>query len=180
MLFNRLEKSVNYQLLRYGLVYPYFFMTLAGRLRNKLIEAVRRAQADGLQKRQTLEHSTAERSCKIPNLWVYDRSVDEGIKIVDLNAITDEMEIHPYLFRKIIKVWYAQQMERYWTALRERNPYTFDENDKSLNLAGLFEDGDPTVFIVSDQDFVKFSEIVQIKDNTLQLLRHPMDIVFLS
>ncbi|HRK90024.1 MAG TPA: hypothetical protein PK152_12885, partial [Anaerolineales bacterium] len=57
MLANRLDKSVNYQLLRYGLVYPYFFMTLAGKLRDKLIEAVRRAQADGLQKRQALENS---------------------------------------------------------------------------------------------------------------------------
>lgn len=71
-------------------------------------------------------------------------------------------------------------MKRYWTSLREKTPYEFDENDKSLTLDGLFEDGDPTVFIVSDQDFVKLSEIIQIKDNTLQLLRNPMDIVFLS
>ena len=180
MLADRLEKSVNYQLLRYGLVYPYFFMTLAGKLRDKLIEAVRRAQADGLQKRQSIENSTAERTRKIPNLWVYDRSVVEGIKIADLKNITDETEIHPYLFRKIIKVWYAQKMQGYWTSLRDRSPYEFDENDKSLTLAGLFEDGDPTVFIVSDQDFVKLSEIIQVKDNTLQLMRHPMDIVFLS
>jgi len=90
------------------------------------------------------------------------------------------MEIHPYLFRKIVKAWYAQQMKRYWTALREKSPYAFDENNKSLALDGLFEDGDPTVFIVSDQDFVKLSEIVQVKENTLQLLRHPMDVVFLS
>ena len=157
-----------------------FFMTLAGRLRDKLIEAVRRAQADGLQKRQSLENSAAERTRKIPNLWVYDRSVGEGIKIADLKNITDETEIHPYLFRKIIKTWYAQKMQDYWTALRDRSPYKFDENDNSLNLAGLFEDGDPNVFIVSDQDFVKLSEIIQIKDNTLQLMRHPMDIVFLS
>jgi hypothetical protein len=179
-LSNRLEKSVNYQLLRYGLVYPYFFMTLAGRMRDKLIQAVRLAQADAATKRQALENSTAERTRKIPNLWVYDRSVAEGIKITDLKNITDEMEIHPYLFRKIVKAWYAQQMKCYWTALREKSPYEFDENDKSLKLDGLFEDGDPTVFIVSDQDFVKLSEIIQIKDNTLQFLRHPMDIVFLS
>lgn len=180
MLADRLEKSVNYKLLRHGLVYPYFFMTLAGRLRNTLITAVRRAQAEALQKRQALENSPVQRSRKIPNLWVYDRSVTEGVKIADLKTITDEMEIHPYLFRKIIKTWYAQQMDRYWTALREKSPYVFDENDKRLALAGLFEDGDPTVFIVSDQDFVKLSEIVQVKDGALQLLRHPMDIVFLS
>ncbi len=180
MLSTRLEKSVNYQLLRYGLVYPYFFMTLAGRLRDKLIEAVRRAQADALQKRQALENNAVERSRKIPNLWVYDRSVAEGIKIADLKNITDEMEIHPYLFRKIAKTWYSQRMQLYWNALRENSSYDFDENDKSLRLAGLFEDGDPTVFIISDQDFVKLSEIVQLKDGTLQLLRHPMDIVFLS
>jgi hypothetical protein len=179
-LANRLEKSVNYLLLRYGLVYPYFFMTLAGRLRDKLIEAVRRAQADAATKRQALENSAAERTRKIPNLWVYDRSVADGIKIADLKNITDEMEIHPYLFRKIAKTWYSQRMQLYWNALRENSPYDFDENDKSLRLAGLFEDGDPTVFIISDQDFVKLSEIVQIKDNTLQLLRSPMDIVFLS
>ena len=180
LLFGRLEKSVNYQLLRYGLVYPYFFMTLAGRMRDKLIEAVRLAQADASAKRQLLESSAAENASKIPNLWIYDRSPMDGIKIADLKNITDEMEIHPYLFRKIVKTWYAQQMRRYWTAMREKSPYAFDENDKSLALDGLFEDGDPTVFIVSDQDFVKLSEIVQIKDNTLQLLRHPMDIVFLS
>ena len=90
------------------------------------------------------------------------------------------MEIHPYLFRKIVKTWYAQQMGRYWTALRDKSPYEFDENDKRLEVSGLFEDGDPTVFIVSDQDFVKLSEVVQVKDGALQLLRHPMDIVFLS
>ncbi len=49
-----------------------------------------------------------------------------------------------------------------------------------MTLDGLFDGGDPTVFIISDQDFVKLSEIVQLKDGTLQLLRHPMDIVFLS
>ena len=71
-------------------------------------------------------------------------------------------------------------MGRYWTALREKSPYEFDENDKSLEVSGLFEDGDPTVFIVSDQDFVKLSEVVQVKDGALRLTRHPMDIVFLS
>jgi len=50
---------------------------------------------------------------KIPNLWVCDRSPIEGIKIADLKNITDEMEIHPHLFHKIVKTWYAQQMKRY-------------------------------------------------------------------
>lgn len=176
MLASRLEKSVNYQLLRHGLVYPYLFMTLAGRMRDKLIEAVRLAQSDALQKGQ----SAAGRPNKIPNLWVYDKSVTDGVKITDLKNITDEAEIHPYLFRKIVKLWYAQRMRQYWDALRENKSYVFDENDKNLILDGLFEDGDPYVFIVSDQDFVKLSEIVQVKDNTLRLLRQPMDIVFLS
>lgn len=176
MLASRLEKSVNYQLLRHGLVYPYLFMTIAGKLRDKLIEAVQLAQSDALQKKQ----SATGKSNKIPNLWVYDQTITEGIKIVDLKNITDEAEIHPYLFRKILKTWYAQKMQRYWSALRENRSYIFDENDKSLTLDGLFEDGDPYVFIISDQDFVRLSEIIQIKDNTLRLLRQPMDIVFLS
>jgi len=180
MLASRLEQSVNYQLLRRGLVYPYFFMTLAGRLRDKLIKAVRLAQADALKKAQALKKSTAKKLSKVPNLWVYDRAAIEGIKITDLKNVTDEMELYPYLFRKVVKTWYRQQMQRYWNALRDNSSYIFDEKDKSLTLDGLFKDGDPYVFIISDQDFVKFSEIVQLKDSTLRLVRQPMDIVFLS
>jgi len=179
-LADRLEQSANYQLLRRGLVYPYFFMTLAGRLRDKLIEATRLAQADAVKQAKALKKSTAKKPAKIPNLWVYDKAAGEGIKIADLKNVTDEMELYPYLFRKVVKTWYRQQMQRDWTALRDSSPYSFDEKDKSLIVESLFEDGDPYVFVISDQDFVKLSEIVQLKDDALRLTRQPMDIVFLS
>lgn len=179
-LASRLEHSVNYQLLRRGLVYPYFFMTLAGRLRDKLIEAVRLAQADALPTIQALKAGQIEPTPKRPNLWIYDQSTTTGITITDLNHVTEERELYPYLFRKVVKAWYRQHMHRYWDALRTNSAYTFDDTDRSLRIEALFEDGDPNVFIVSDQDFVKLSEIVQIQDSTLKLMRQPMDIIFLS
>jgi hypothetical protein len=179
MLASRVEQSANYQLLRRGLVYPYFFMTLAGRLRDKLAEAVRLAQADAVQQSQALKKNPLKPPAKAPNLWIYDKAAD-GLKIADLKIIIDEMELYPYLFRRVVKAWYRQQMQRYWIALRDNLAYIFDEKDKSVILENFFSDGDPYVFIISDQDFVKLSEVVQLKDNTLKLTRSPMDIVFLS
>jgi hypothetical protein len=48
-LLSRIEKSANYQLLRKGLVYPYFFMTLPRKLREKLAEAAKQAQVEATQ-----------------------------------------------------------------------------------------------------------------------------------
>lgn len=169
----RLESSANYQLLRLGLVYPYFFMTLAGRLRDKLATAAYLAQKEAA----TL--APAKKGSKLPNLWVYDKAGD-GIVIADLKQVTEEMELYPYLFRKVVKAWYRQQMERYWTALREGLAFVFDDKDKQVAVERLFSDGDPYVFVISDQDFVKLSEIVVCQGQTLRLLRPPMDIVFLS
>ena len=53
--------------------------------------------------------------------------------------------------------------------------------EAEVGNGGLLTENDQ-VFVKDGERcwFVKLSEIVQLKDNTLQLLRHPMDIVFLS
>jgi hypothetical protein len=155
----RLEQSANYQLLRKGLVYPYFFMTLAGKLRDKLAQAARQAQAEAV------------------NLWLRDQTV-EGVNITTLRRITDDYEIYPYLFRKIIKHWYQVRMERYWDALR--NGAAYKESGQSVNLKGFFDNGNPYIFVISDQDFVRLDSVVEIKRNRLRMTKYPFDIVFLS
>ncbi len=176
-LAERLKQSVNYQLLKEGLVYPYFFMTLAGKLRDVLIEGVKLAQASAKRKQTATTKLKANE--KIGNLWFYDKTAD-GIAVADLKMLTDEMEIYPYLFRKAVKAWYRQQMQQYWDAIRSGKPFAFDANDKRLAIAQLLDDGEPYVFVISEQDFVKLNEILVLKDNTLKLLYSPVDLVFLS
>ena len=174
-----LKQSVNYQLLKEGLVYPYFFMTLAGCLRDILMAGTKLAQTSAARKRAAVEKKPLKTPEKVPNLWFYDRT-DAGVKINDLKQVTDEMEIYPYLFRKLAKTWYRQQMQQYWEAVRAGKPFTFDPLDKRVSVERLLEDGNPYVFVISEQDFVKFNEIIELKGDTLRLRHLPLDLVFLS
>ena len=178
-LAERLEQSVNYCLLKEGLVYPYFFMTLAGCLRNVLISGVKLAQASAKRKLTSVAKTPLPTGQKVPNLWFYDQT-GTGMQINDLKQITEDQELCPYLFRKTVKAWYSQQMALYWDAIRTNKPYTCDAVKRPVLIEKLFADGDPYVFVVSEQDFVKFSEIVELKGDRLKLLYSPMDLVFLS
>lgn len=178
-LAERLKQSVNYQLLKAGLVYPYFFMTLAGSLRNIMMGGTKIAQYSARRKREYLQRKPEAAPEKVPNLWFYDLT-SEGVHISDLKQVTEDMEIYPYLFRKLAKTWYRQQMQMYWDAVRAARPFAFDPNDKRVAVEKLLEDGDPYVFVVSEQDFVKFSEVVYLKGDTLKLKYSPLDLVFLS
>lgn len=179
MLADRLKKSVNYLLLKEGLVYPYFFMTLAGKLRDVLSYGVKLAQDSAKRKIASLEKSPPKTPEKIGNLWLYDKTLD-GVVINDLKQLTEEMEVYPYLFRKTVKLWYRQQMQQYWDAIRAGKAFTFDANDKRVTIDKLLEDGDPYVFVMSEQDFVKLNEVLVLKGNTLKLRYSPADLVFLS
>ena len=111
------EASANYKLLEKGLVYPYFFMTLAAALREKLAEAAKKAGGS-----------------KDPNnLWANDKTA-RGVKIPTIDKITEDTVIFPYLFRKIIKS-YVQQKTKASVNLEKMfedgNPWVFvvDEKD---------------------------------------------------
>ena len=49
-----------------------------------------------------------------------------------------------------------------------------------IDLAQFFENGNPYVFVISDQDFVPWKEILLIEGRRLTLTKHPFDLVFLS
>jgi hypothetical protein len=164
-LLSRVERSANYQLLRRGLVYPYFFMTLPAQLREKLSEAVQHA----------MEEAASE---KAANLWACDKTV-AGLRITRLSDITDQYELYPYLFRRVIKHWYGTNQERYWEALQTGHAYSSDDED-GVSLKGFFDRGNPYVFIVGERDFLPLDEVVTISRDRLRMTRHPVDIVFLS
>lgn len=178
-LARRLKGSVNYQLLKYGLVYPYFFMTMAGSLRKLMTTATKQAQYSARRKREYLQRKPEAAPAKVANLWYYDRTPD-GLEVHSLHDVTEAMEVYPYLFRKLVKTWYGQQMAMYWDAIRAQVAFSFDPEDKRVTVEKLLDDGDPYVFVSSEQDFVRFSEIIELKNSTLKLKYSPMDIVFLS
>ncbi|MBN8639701.1 MAG: hypothetical protein J0M07_30570 [Anaerolineae bacterium] len=176
MLAAGLDVSANYQLLKQGLVYPYFFMTLPAKLRSKLAEAAQIAQREAAAQLEQFKGQPIPET--FSNLWLYDRAA-HGIEIDDLKRITDDFGIYPYLFRKIVKLWYATQMRRYWNAL-STNTDVAVQYDTRIDLTKLFEDGNPYLFVISDQDFVRLSEILRVEKGRLTLTKYPYDLVFLS
>jgi hypothetical protein len=150
-------------------------MTLPGRLRDKLSEAAQQAQAEAKQQARSLQE---EPSQEVANIWLYDKT-DAGIKVTSISKIHDQYEMYPYLFRKVIKHWYRKNMGKYWEALRKDRAYSLRGSSR-ISLTGFYEGGNPYVFIVSERDFVRLDEVVEIKRNTLKLTKYPFDIVFLS
>ncbi len=161
----RVNQSANYHLLEQGLVYPYYFMTLAGALREKLSTAVKAAQ-------KAATKSTS-------NLWAYDKTA-QGVKIPSIKTIAEETVIYPYLFRKVIKTQFRQNMELYWEALKYGKKFSYNSSDTSVDLGKFFDNGNPWVFVISDQDFVKLDEIIEMKNGTLRMKKQPSELVFLS
>ncbi len=161
-------ESLNYKLLRGGSVYPYFFMTLPAVLRNKLVEAARLAQRDaeaGLHD----EH---------PSVWTLDKCAD-GIIVDRLQVVTQENAMLPYIFRKIIQHWYRRRVDQYIDYLRglDEPPPGFDPH---ITLDGFFDDTNPYLFVVKDQDFVRLDHVLRIEGNHLMMTQYPYDLVFLS
>ncbi|MFN8439743.1 MAG: hypothetical protein U0175_03185 [Caldilineaceae bacterium] len=157
-LTERAEQSANYYLLQQGLVYPYFYMTLQAKLRNKLSAAVTQAQANAM-------------SSNTANLWHSDKSIP-GIVLSDIKLITQQSSlptdaslIYPYLFRKVLKFWYQN---------------TPDVTNTTVNLSNLCAKANPNIFVVSEADFVKLDEILDLTGNLLKMKKLPQDIVFLA
>ncbi len=160
-------QSVNYQLLRMGLVYPFFFMTLPAVLRNQLASAVREAR------------EAAARAAGKPNppanLWLIDRST-QGVELTSIRVLTTEQAIFPYLFRKIAQHFQRIDLERQRAAALSGVPVS----DESVPMDGFFNDANPHVFVISEQDFLRLDDVVEAKGTTLRMRRGPFDLVFLS
>ena len=164
------DKSANYALLRSGMIYPLYYMTLAGKLRRKLDEAVQAAQASAKAVISTPQTTPS-------NIWQLDRSTS-GVTLATLKAITDDNVVYPDLFRRILRYYQLVQMNAYWTALRSgaasvTPPTGFD-------LSKLFDGANPYVFVISDQDFVRMADVFEINGDSLRMKKSPADLVFLS
>jgi hypothetical protein len=162
-----LPSSLNHQMLKQGLVYPYYFMSLAGALRRTLDAAVKHAQ------------KAATRTVKTPppSLWRIDQTT-VGVNVVNMQTLVGEKAMLPYLFRRVVKLEYRQQMERYWQHLR--NPNAPIPPASATTFDNFFADGNPYVFVVSDQDFLRLGDVLSITGTTLRMSKLPQDIVFLS
>jgi hypothetical protein len=161
-----LSESLNYKMLALGMVYPYYFMSLAGILRKKLDAAVTQAR------------KTAQRKLRTPpsSLWRIDQTLS-GIDVQDMGTLVREKALYPYLFRRIIKLEYRQQMERYWLHLR--NPQAAPPA-AAVTLDNFFADGNPYVYVTSDGDFLRLRDVLTISGTTLRMTKSPHELVFLS
>ena len=162
--------SANYELLRSGMIYPLYYMTLAGKLRRKLDAAVQEAQATAKtlgDKVQTLP----------TNIWQLDRSTS-GVTLATLKAITDDNVVYPDLFRRILRHYQIVQMNAYWTALRSGAANVTPPT--GFELGKLFDGANPYVFVISDQDFVRLADVFEINGDSLRMKKSPADLVFLS
>lgn len=154
-----LKKSANYKLVATGLVYPYFFFTLAAKLRDTLMYAVQNAE------RQKM------------NIWAEDKT-DTGIVMNKFSQITGEFVILPYLFRRLIKHQYRRMMEGYWDAVAKKKSYK--PKIQTLFLDSFFEDSNPYIFMIKEREFKRLDEIVTVTKNKVKMTTHPGNIVFLS
>lgn len=155
--------SANYHLVQQGMVYPFFYMGLPASIRLPLLEAAQAAQGK-----------------LVPNaVWSHDHTV-EGVVLSSLEALYTDTVVYPYLFRRLVRQWYNKTMARYWNGIRYDVEALPDGGDLSLDLDGFFKEGDPWLFISSEQDFVHLSDILTVEHNRLQLAVYPYDIVFLS
>lgn len=159
----RIERSANFFLLEQGVVYPYFFMTLPASLRTRLIKAVDTAQAN---------------AANVDNLWSNDRTM-KGITVKNIAGVTEQVEMFPYLFRKLIKHAFRQDTLAYWDALENNNTGFVPDMDK-VSLSGYFDGGNPFVFLVKEKDFVKLEEILHVTKTRMTLKTTPQNMVFLG
>lgn len=156
-------KSANHHLLLTGTVYPFFYMGLPGAIRIPLMEAAKQAQQNPDQ----------------VDVWLHD-TTKNGVEIASLTSLYKDTVVYPYLFRRIVRQWYSKTLNRFWEGLRhDHNPLP-DGEDLGLDLDGFFEDGDPWIFLISEQDFLHLSDILDVSSTSLKLHTYPYDIVFLS
>ncbi|MEM7801732.1 MAG: hypothetical protein AAF633_21230 [Chloroflexota bacterium] len=189
---SRLARSLNYQLLEKGLVYPYFYMTLPSLFRKELIDATSKAikEANGLANNARLRNAALRESRraakmqglplpeKLPNVWIYDQTL-RGLKVRRLDDLVDKSEMWPYLFRKLLSAWHRDNTERYWQAV-ELGRQNEEIDWQLIDLDVFFQAGDAYVFTVSDRDFVRLSDVVEVTRGRLKMKIPPHEIVFLS
>jgi hypothetical protein len=162
-----LPNSVNYEMLALGQVYPYYFMSLAGVLRKTLDKAVTTARRNAARASKTAA----------PSLWRIDQTLS-GVDVQSMGVLVNEKALYPYLFRRVVKLEFRQQMERYWLHLR--NPASTPPPAAATTFDNFFADGNPYVYVTTDGDFLRLADVLTISGTTLKMSKSPHELVFLS
>jgi hypothetical protein len=152
------SKSANYHLLRTGMVYPLFYSTLPAVVRSVLADAVKEALV------------SAAKNPNLPSIWLIDYSV-RGIEITSIKMLVESHSIYPYVFRKIIK---------HYTNLEALREASGQPSSETVPLEGFYKEGNPTIFVVSEQDFLRLDEILEISGSSIRMKKAPHDLVFLA
>ena len=140
------------------MVYPLFFSTLPNVVRQVLAEAVKEALA------RAATHPNE------PNIWLIDYSL-RGIEIKSIKLLVESHSIYPYLFRKVVK---------HYTNLEALREAAGEASSETVPLEGFFKEGNPTIFLVSEQDFLHLDEIVEIAGSSVRMKKAPHELVFLA
>ncbi len=143
-----LPRCCNALLLKEGLVYPYYFMTLGTSLRGKLSSYV----------------SIAQRGAK--GVWAADQTA-AGVALPTCESLHGAV-ILPYLFRKLLRSWRMNALATWWAG-GDLSPAALE----TLSIDALFTSGNPYIYTVSDRQFLRLSEVVQAEGGVLKLLRKP-------
>jgi len=155
-------RSVNHQLVARGLVYPFFFMTLQGKLRALLAAAATAAQ--GVSAGSAVAGG-------VPSVWRTDRTM-RGLPLTDIGAILPGHEgtpdgalVYPYLFRKVLKHWFST---------------TPSTDAHAVDITGLCRGANPPIYLSGVSDFVRLSDVLDLSNHTLRLTTPVQEIVFLE
>jgi endonuclease YncB( thermonuclease family) len=137
-----LHQSANYQILLEGLVYPTFYSKLYADLRRELTAAATKARSKKL------------------GIWVED-ATNSGFTLKSLKTITDEVEILPKLFRRLLS----------YLAI----------NDGGVELDGFaayLEANNDRLLILPEGRITGFDNIVEIDGQTLKLTEKAENLIF--
>jgi endonuclease YncB( thermonuclease family) len=137
-----IRQTANYQLLAQGLAYPTFYSKLYVDLRRELTAAVTQARSKKL------------------GIWAED-ATNTGFNLTSLKTITDEVEILPKLFRRLLS----------YLAI----------NDGGVELDGFaefLEANQDRILILSEGRMTGFDNVVEIDGQTLKLTEQPENLVF--
>jgi endonuclease YncB( thermonuclease family) len=138
-----IRQTVNYQLLAEGLAYPTFYSKLYVDLRRELTAAVTKARSKKL------------------GIWTED-ATNTGFNLKSLKTITDEVEILPKLFRRLLS-------------------YLAINNDDGVELDGFaefLEANNDRILILSEGRMTGFDNVVEIDGQTIKLTEKPENLVF--
>ena len=149
------KQSLNGQLAARGHAYPYFYLTLSSALRGRV--AYYAALAQRYRR----------------GLW----ASDPGTSPLPIATLSDlhSATLWPYLFRKTLKSWRMDCLEAYWSG--------GDVSAAALEkvaIEHLFATGNPYIYLVQEENFVRLSEVLKVENGTIQLLKKTQDIVFLD